>query len=263
MLLPADRFDFRDVTGPFDIIGDVHGCADELHTLLERLGYAVTWLRIDGTVGIVAPPGRRLLFAGDLVDRGPHSPEALRIVMAAVAAGICHCVRGNHDDKLQRALLGRPIRVAHGLTKTLRQLDEEAAPFVAEVKDFLAALPAYLWLDGGRLVVSHAGIRAEMIGRIDGRTRSFCMYGDTDGTTDADGLPLRRDWAATYRGDTAIVYGHTPVTTAIWRNGTINIDTGCVYGGALTALRWPEREIVSVPALRAYATHRRGLLELR
>ncbi|MGD0547194.1 MAG: polynucleotide kinase-phosphatase, partial [Terracidiphilus sp.] len=80
----------------------------------------------------------------------------------------------------------------------------------------------------------------------------FALFGETTGETDDYGLPVRYDWASEYRGKAMVVYGHTPVAEPEWLNRTIDIDTGCVYGGKLTALRYPEKELVSVPAIREY-----------
>ena len=105
-----------------------------------------------------------------------------------------------------------------------------------------------LCLDDGKLVVAHAGMKEEMQGRGSGKVRDFALYGETTGETDEFGLPVRYNWAAEYRGKAMVVYGHTPVPEPEWLNRTINIDTGCVFGGKLTALRYPEKELVSVPA---------------
>jgi protein phosphatase len=91
-----------------------------------------------------------------------------------------------------------------------------------------------------------------MIGRASATVRDFALYGETSGETDEFGLPVRMDWAAAYRGAAAVVYGHTPSPEPEWVNKTICIDTGCVFGGRLTALRWPEKELVSVPAARVW-----------
>ncbi len=253
--LKADR---RDERGPFDIIGDVHGCASELVDLLARLSYRVSIShRAAGAhVEVECPPGRRVVFVGDLVDRGPRSPDVLRIAMAMVAAGQAFCVPGNHDAKFLRWLQGRNVKPTHGLDTTIAQMAAEPPAFHAAVKGFLENLPVHLWLDGGALAVAHAGIEDAMIGKASGQIRHFCLYGDTDGTG-ADGLPIRYHWAEHHRGATAIVYGHTPIDTPQWFNNTLCIDTGCCFGGQITALRWPEREIVCVPALTVYAERRR------
>lgn len=256
----ADIIDRRDDTGPFDIVGDVHGCADELIELMDRLGYGVE-LRAgsgDDRVRVSNPPGRRLVLVGDLVDRGPRSPDALRIVMTMVEAGQALCVPGNHDAKFLRWLQGRNVKPTHGLDGTIEQMATEPPEFHARVRGFLEGLPLHLWLDGGGLAIAHAGIREEMIGSTAGRVREFCLYGDNNGT-DSDGLPIRYHWAAAYAGLTTIVYGHTPVAEAGWVNNTLCIDTACCFGGHLTALRWPEREIVSVTARTAYSVRRRPL----
>ena len=254
--------DTRQIGGPFDIIGDVHGCADELETLLAKLGYLVSWLG-DGKerdCTVVPPQGRRAIFIGDLVDRGPRTPDVLRLVRAMVRAGSALCVPGNHDVKLVRWLNGRNVKLTHGLAESVAQLERETQRFRERMKLFLDSLVSHLWLDGGRLVVAHAGIREEMIGRSSGAVREFCLYGETTGETDEFGLPVRYNWASEYRGGTSVVYGHTPVVTAEWLNSTICIDTGCVFGGKLTALRWPEKELVEVSAAKIYAEPVRPLV---
>lgn len=238
----------RDVTGPFDIIGDVHGCHAELVELLSTLG----WVVDSGGERARHPDGRLAVFLGDLVDRGPASPAVLRLVMTMVSDGVALCIPGNHENKLKRALDGRNVQLSHGLAETMDQLGRETPEFRAEVRDFIDGLISHAVLDGGALVVAHAGLPEAMHGRASGAVRSFALYGDTTGETDEFGLPVRYPWADDYRGRAAVVYGHTPVPAASWVNGTICIDTGCVFGGELTALRWPERELVSVPASETY-----------
>ncbi|HEY3263695.1 MAG TPA: polynucleotide kinase-phosphatase [Actinomycetota bacterium] len=234
--------------GPFDIIGDVHGCYDELVTLLEKLGYAVA---DDGSAAVHAE-GRKAVFLGDVVDRGPNTPAVLRLVMGMVASGSAVCVPGNHENKLVRALRGRDVQVTHGLAESLAQLERETAEFRQQVLEFLDGLVSHFVLADHRLVVAHAGMREEMQGRASAAVRAFALFGETTGETDEFGLPVRYPWATEYRGRATVVYGHTPVTKAEWVNNTINIDTGCVFGGALTALRYPERELISVPAAHTY-----------
>jgi protein phosphatase len=240
--------DRRDMPGPFDLIGDVHGCHDELVALLRQLGWDVAPDGLDA----FHPDGRTALFVGDLVDRGPASPAVLRLVMAMTAAGRAMCVPGNHENKLAKALAGRNVKVSHGLAETLAQLKTEPPEFRNEVASWIDGLVSHAVLDGGDLVVAHAGLPENMQGRSSGAVRSFALYGDTTGETDEYGLPVRYPWANDYRGKASVVYGHTPTTEATWVNRTICIDTGCVFGGELTALRWPERELSSVPAARVY-----------
>ncbi|SIN59731.1 polynucleotide 3'-phosphatase /polynucleotide 5'-hydroxyl-kinase /polynucleotide 2',3'-cyclic phosphate phosphodiesterase [Parasphingorhabdus marina DSM 22363] len=242
--------DKREETGPFDIIGDVHGCADELETLLVRLGYGVSWT--DGEPEITAPEGRKAVFVGDLVDRGPRSPDVLRIAKHMVDKGTALAVVGNHDDKLKRYLDGRNVKQTHGLAETIEQLGTESQDFRQDMREWLDGLISHYVLDEGQLVVAHAGLKEEMQGRASGAIRSFCMYGETTGETDEYGLPVRYNWAAEYSGKAKVVYGHTPVPEAQWTNGTICIDTGCVFGGKLTALQYPEMELVEVPAEKTY-----------
>jgi protein phosphatase len=244
--------DLRDQAGPFDVIGDVHGCLSELATLLVRLGYETTSDELGRPAGARHPAGRRAVFLGDLVDRGPDTPGVLRLVIAMVKDGSALCVPGNHEAKLLRALRGRQVQVSHGLGQSLAQLAAEPAEFRAEVDSFIDGLISHYVLDGGKLVVCHAGLTERLQGRASGRVRSFCLYGDTTGETDEFGLPVRYPWANEYRGRAMVLYGHTPVPAPEWVNGTMCLDTGCVFGGHLTALRYPERELVSVPAARVY-----------
>ncbi|HEX8192385.1 MAG TPA: polynucleotide kinase-phosphatase [Allosphingosinicella sp.] len=251
--------DRREDKGPFDIIGDVHGCCDELESLLEKLGYAVAW---DGKdVRVTPPEGRRAIFVGDLVDRGPRSPDVIRIARHMVESGTALAVVGNHDDKLKRHLSGRNVKATHGLAETIEQLAAEPPEFARDARDFLDSLVSHYVLDEGRLVVAHAGLKEEMQGRASGAVRSFAMYGETSGEIDEFGLPVRYDWAADYKGKAKVVYGHTPVPEANWVNGTLCIDTGCCFGGKLTALRWPEQELVDVPAARTYYEPIRPLVQ--
>ncbi len=252
--------DRRDEHGPFDLIGDVHGCFDELLALLERLGYRVE-RGAEDRYAVSHPEGRRAVFLGDLVDRGPNVPGVLRLTMGMVESGAGLCLPGNHERKLSRALQGRNVQMTHGLPETLEQLGREPPEFVERVKAFLDGLVSHYVLDDGKLVVAHAGMKEELQGRASARVRDFALYGETTGETDAYGLPVRYNWAADYRGTAVVVYGHTPVPEPEWLNNTICVDTGCVFGGVLTALRWPERELVSVPAARVYYEPLRPLRE--
>jgi protein phosphatase len=244
--------DLRHVTGPFDVIGDVHGCRAELEALLAALGYELARDEAGRPVGAHHPGGRRAVFVGDLVDRGPDTPGVLRLAMGMVAAGDAYAVCGNHENKLLRALRGQQVTVSHGLAESLAQLDGETSAFRDQVRAFCDGLVAHYVLDAGRLVVAHAGLKEAYHGRASARVRSFALYGDTTGETDAFGLPVRYPWADEYRGRATVLYGHTPVPAPEWVNNTLCLDTGCVFGGRLTALRYPERELVSVPAARVH-----------
>jgi protein phosphatase len=254
--------------GPFDIIGDVHGCCEELEALLQQLGYIVTSMEAGdplwGSQTYVHPEGRKAVFVGDLVDRGPRILDTLRLVRNMVQAGSALCVPGNHDMKLMRKLRGRNVQITHGLANSVAEIetlrDEIRDPFCQALADFLDSLVSHYVFDEGKLVVAHAGMKAEMQGRGSRRVREFALYGETTGETDEFGLPVRFNWAAEYRGRAMVVYGHTPVPEPEWLNHTVNIDTGCVFGGRLTALRYPEKEFVSVPAARTYSEPARPFL---
>lgn len=251
---PTDRSDDR---GPFDVVGDVHGCLDELIHLVVALGYRVEGGETSGGRGysVSHPQGRRLVFVGDLADRGPDAVGAISFARDACASGAALCVIGNHDAKLLMHLAGKRASMNHGFPETAAAVDAEAVAWRVRTLAFLEGLPSHLVLDGGDLVVSHAGCPAFLQGKDSDAVTSFCMYGLKTGLVDECGRPVRGDWAADYRGRALVVHGHTPVAAPQWggEGRVLCIDTGCCFGGALTALRWPERELVSVPALRAYA----------
>jgi protein phosphatase len=249
--------------GPFDFIGDVHGCCDELQALLRQLGYEIAAVA-PGEPAYSHPLGRKAVFVGDLVDRGPRILDTVRLVRNMVYSGSALCVPGNHDMKLMRKLRGKDVQITHGLANSLAEIDalpeEIREPFCIETADFLDGLVSHYVLDDGKLVVAHAGMKQEMQGRGSGKVRDFALYGETTGETDEFGLPVRHNWAAEYRGRAMVVYGHTPVPEPEWLNHTVNIDTGCVFGGKLTALRYPEKEFVSVSAARTYCEPARPFL---
>lgn len=248
--------DLRSEHGPFDIIGDVHGMTDELEDLLLQLGWVVAWTDGDGaraSVSVFHPDGRKLVFLGDACDRGPRSLDALLIMEAAVKSGRGFAVASNHDDRLKRWLMGRDIAVSHGLETTIAEFECKPPEFRQRIADFIDGLPGHLVFDRGCLAVAHAGLREDMILGASRDVRQFTVFGPM-GTPGKDGKTVRVDWADEYRGSTSIVYGHTVVDEPVWHNRTINIDTGAVFGGSLTALRWPEKEIVSVAAKTAHAT---------
>ena len=235
----------------FDIIGDIHGCYDELILLLKKLGYSIE------TDVPVHPNNRHLAFVGDAMDRGPNSLETLRLVFKIQDTGTLIYSPGNHCNKFYRYAKGNQVQEMHGLETTVAELNtlsaEERDRFLKQYILFYEALPLYHTLDEGNLIIAHAGILEDMIGKGHSeKVRVFVLYGDITGKKLPDGRPERRDWAKKYKGAPFIVYGHTPVKEARFVNNTVNIDTGCVFGEKLTAFRYPEMEIVSVPSSQPY-----------
>lgn len=233
----------------YDIIGDIHGCYDEFKALTTQLGY-------DWSSGLPLHPNRTLAFVGDLTDRGPHSLTVIQVIADLVKAKKAIYVPGNHCNKLYRYLIGRNVLIAHGLETTVAELDALSPKARNHIATTFIKLyensSLYVTLDNGKLVIAHAGIREDYIGRHDKKVKTFVLYGDITGQKHEDGSPVRRNWAKHYKGKAAIVYGHTPVKEAYITNNTYNIDTGCVFGGKLTALRYPEMELVSVPSSMPY-----------
>lgn len=244
--------DKRDESGPFDIIGDIHGCYDELIELIEKLGY------VKERNLYRHPSGRKLVFVGDLVDRGPKIIDSVRFVMDHVAENLAYTVRGNHDKKFSTYLRGRNVAITHGLEQSIAQYEAlpeaERAAFMERYLQFEKGTISHYVFDRGNLVVAHAGIKEYYHGRGSPQITDFCMYGETTGEVDGFGLPVRIDWAEDYRGKALVVYGHVPVEEPEFVNNTIAIDQGCVFGGKLTALRYPEREAVSIEARAQYYT---------
>ena len=258
------RTDRRADAGPFDIIGDVHGCWQELRHLLDRLGYTVSESPEPGLprFRLSHPEGRRIILLGDLADRGPDSPAVLQFAVDAAGAGAALCVPGNHDIKLLRHLRGREQSPDHGFAATMEQLaadPERHAELLAALPRFLDGLPSHLVLDGGALAVAHAGVKKSMLARASRGVLDFCAHGEHMGDTDDFGLRVRADWAADYDGEATVVHGHTAAPEPRWTGRTLCIDTGAVFGGSLTAFRWPERELVQVPAMQVWCEPKRPL----
>ena len=236
--------------GPFDIIGDVHGCYDELIELLMRLGY-----QEDGGVYRHAA-GRRVVFLGDLVNRGPNSVGVVQLVGRMVEANTALNVRGNHCHYVLgyfRHYAGPEYNRRRGWVEALEPTAR--AEFGELLEKVVGSSPPYLILDEGRLVACHAGIERDMIGQLTEPIFNFCLYGELTNKLNEQGFPKRRDWAATYNGAAFIAYGHTPTMTEQpeIRFNTVNLDQGCCFGGYLSALRYPEMETVSVKAVQNYS----------
>jgi protein phosphatase len=230
-----------------DIIGDIHGCYAEFEQLTKKLGYV--W---DSGIPI-HPEGRMLAFVGDLTDRGPESLKVAEIVWSLVIQQkLAYYVPGNHCNKLYRYLLGNKVQEKHGLETTVAEFlslsSEDQHSFRTKFLELYDTSPLYQVLDNKKLIISHAGIREDYIGKNNSKVKTFVLYGDISGETNPDGTPVRRDWAKNYKGKATNVYGHTPVKEPRIINNTYNIDTGAVFGGMLTSLRYPEIELVSVPS---------------
>lgn len=254
-LLPVVRYTLPrplPVPGPFDVIGDVHGCLEELDELLDRLGYGPE----DDDGARLHPERRTAVLVGDFADRGPDSAGVFRRVMAMHAAGSALAVPGNHCVKLLRFLRGNHVEVRGGLGDTLRDLDRAGGAFRERVRDFLASLPSSLALAGGKLVVFHAALSRDRVGRDDQATAAQALYGIKPVQEEDDDPVWTESWTVG-EDEPLAVHGHVPVPEPARAHNTVDLDGGCVYGGYLAALRWPEREFEFVSARRVYYENER------
>jgi protein phosphatase len=237
-----------------DMIGDIHGCFVELIELVEQLGYTIS-KKPEGsfyTYSISHPENRRLVFLGDLIDRGPSVGEVVHFVYNVCQEGNAFCLPGNHENKFLRHLYNHKEKATPEIEASIQSIKKLPNGFVDKLHTFIYRLHHHYLFDGGKLVVAHAGLPEYFHGRDSKKIRDFALYGDTNGERDANGFPIRRNWAKDYSGEALVVYGHTPVREPHWENNTVNIDTGCVFGGKLTALRYPERKMYFVPAKKIY-----------
>lgn len=245
--------------GRVDVIGDVHGCFDELVDLLSLLGWKIAPARDDGMepIFVYHPEGRHLVLAGDLTDRGPASDKVLRLLIGGQARGNVSCVMGNHDWKILRYLSGRPVEIRPSVQVTIDQILQASPGFPEAVRKAYARVPhqvrvalpqGHPYSDGGFLTVVHAAARAHHQDQVDKRSFKRSIYGYPTGKSDDDGCPERLDWAETYDGLRPVVHGHTPRRQARDLNRVICIDSGCVFGNLLTAYRVDSHEFLSVPA---------------
>jgi protein phosphatase len=237
-----------------DIIGDVHGCYDELAELMTRLGHERL---LDPNVASASDgEAPRLVFVGDLVDRGDRILDVVRLVVRLRKRGHALTVVGNHDDRFLRWLYGRKVQVKHGLEQTAAEFNalpsRERDRLRGELIDFISKLPWALRLDDGHCIVAHAAWHAELHeGPSTEHLRSYTLYGPTTGGKTPEGFPERIDWAPFYKGPELVVFGHQVYDTPYSHEHAIGIDTGCVFGGALTALSYPSMEITSVKSKHA------------
>lgn len=242
-----------------DFVGDVHGCYEEFMELLRLLGYV---RGKDDTYR--HPQGRKLLSLGDITSRGPDSIKMLQFFIRHIASGTAEMVDSNHGWKIARWLDGRAVTLAHGDEKVeeeFRRFQQEFGPKkTAQLKEqsrrLLFSSPSHMMVrqkDKLVAVAVHAGIRDDYIGMESLAVHTFCRYGDVAGIG-PDGRPIRKDWSKGRKSkEPLIVWGHDPRPQPERQNGTLNIDQGCVFGGMLTAYRFPEDELVSVPARKNYS----------
>ncbi len=247
-----------DINDGIDIIGDIHGCYDEMIILLEKLGY------IKNEAGLyIHPEGRIFVSLGDVMSRGPKSLKTMQFFLKHFEHNLTYMIDSNHGWKIARWLDGKNVTLGHGDEKVAEEFKQYEEKFGAEktaevkrkLKEFLVKAPShYVFKKNGvpLLVCAHAGIKDKYIGKQSRRISDFCRYGDTDGI-DERGKPIRKDWFINHKTSALIVWGHDPKPQPLVINNTINIDQGAVFGGQLTAFRYPEKEFISVKAKENYS----------
>ncbi len=216
-------------TAKLDVIGDIHGLADTLEAMLQKLGY---------DNNLAHPDGRQLCFLGDLVDRGPQSLEVLDLVMRAVEQGH-YCVRGNHDNNLARGLRGDNI-TSKSTRGTLHKALQRDQAYQAQVRDFIQSLPSfYRYRD---YVLCHGDIEwfDPLLQPANERVYGRCRLHETH---DTDGIFRQTS-------NLTVVRGHIPLTSQGER--TYSLETGAGFGGPLTAMRLPEQEQLELPCAFDY-----------
>lgn len=235
----------------YDIVGDIHSCYLEFIELLEKLGYEYN----DDNYS--HPDGRQVVSVGDIMDRGDHPVATFSLIKRMVNTGSMLTVRGNHCEKIWKWAKGGGVTLTHGAEKTA--VDFEKIHYDKnEIVEFFDKVPYYRILDNGKLVIVHASWRDSNIFKDPFDAKSLkgdCLFGPTTGERDHYGLPIRIDWANNRKVNSnspIIVYGHQMHKEVYAVNGAINVDTGCAFGGKLTALRYPEMQFVQVKAHREY-----------
>lgn len=247
-----------EVKNGIDIIGDIHGCYQEFLKLLVKLGY-----EINEKGYYVHPAGRKFLSLGDIMSRGPKSLETMQFFLRHVKKGLAYMIDSNHGWKIARWLEGKKVTLNHGDELVEEEFkhfkeqygEEHTLELKQSLKELLLNAPSHYILTKNHvptLVCTHAGIKDEFIGKQSIDISDFCRYGDVDGF-DEEGKPIRRDWSIHHKSNILIVWGHDPKPKPLIINNTINIDQGVVFGGELTAIRYPEKEYVSVQALENYS----------
>jgi hypothetical protein len=248
----------------YDIVGDVHGCMDELLALVRRAGYQVAPFDPDASdpIEVVHPKDRILVFAGDLTDRGPKSDQVLRMVIGMIKAGTGLSVMGNHDWKLLRYLRGADVKINNGLATTIEQLDKHPQALRDAVRDLLELTPHQVRLPlpeghpryaDGYMTVVHGAAPRHHQDVADKNSFSRGIFGYPTGKTGADGGIERQDWALDYDGLRTVVHGHTPMAKVREKNRVICLDTGCVFGGHLTMYQVDTGDLLLEPARMNYS----------
>ena len=241
-----------------DIVGDIHGCLDEFRDLVDLLGH-------ESLIDDESPRNHpAMILVGDLVDRGDRNLDTLDLVIDMYRRGLLLSVIGNHDYRFLRWLRGEDVALTHGLAETVAEFsrfdDQTAREQRRLYIDFFESLPSVIRFDSGKGIVAHAAWRPMMKGEENPkRVFYYAMYGPTTGERTPEGYPVRLDWASRYRGPEHAVFGHQVYPEPYRNPYATGIDTGCVFGGALTALRWPSQECVSVPSREARAEYGRPL----
>lgn len=247
-----------EVGNGIDIIGDIHACYEEFIELIEKLGYKKNKDDL-----YLHPQGRKILSLGDIMSRGPESLKTMMFFLNHIENGQAYMTDSNHGWKIARWLDGRKVQLKHGDEKVEEEFIKYEIQFGVvktnelkqKIKELLMKAPShYILMENGvdTVVCTHAGIKDEYIGKETPKIKNFCRYGDVEGM-DETGKPIRKDWFSHHNNKLLIIWGHDPKPEPFVFNNTINIDQGVVFGGKLTAFRYPEREFIFLDATKDYS----------
>ncbi len=208
------------------IIGDIHGCAEELKTLLISCQYQANQ--------------DRLIFVGDLINKGPKNLEVLQEVERLKA----ECILGNHETAFLRYIDSQKTD-----SPKWEKIKAELGPQLSHYVQFLKKMPLYI-IDKDFIVV-HAGLSP--IHKIqETPVRILTTIRTWDGKGEDLNNPNDPPWYDFYKENKLVVYGHWAGKGLNIRSNSIGLDSGCVYGNYLSAVILPERKIVQVKAQKVY-----------
>lgn len=206
-------------------IGDIHGCFLEMIELIHLMGgnSKKSYHPYLGNITRINPPrGYCFVFVGDLINKGPNSVDVLLSVLDAIDRRVAMSVLGNHDELLRQYLKMDNVGIKEEFFKTITALESRGENVLQFVREHMKNMPYMLEFQKENILVSHCGLDTPHQ-NISLKSRIRSIYGYK-----------HHDWAQNYQGKIKVIHGHLVVNEAVERNNTINLDTGCYMGLALS-----------------------------